>query len=59
MMASTTLYRASGLALLIGALVVLIGLVLRVVDPGATLAQQASALYVFSKSSRMWWCLAG
>jgi hypothetical protein len=48
MMSSATLYRASGLTLLSGALVLLIGLVLRVVDPGTTLAQQASALYVFA-----------
>ncbi len=35
-MSSGTLYRASGLALLLGSLLVLIGVALRALDPGIT-----------------------
>jgi hypothetical protein len=47
-MSSVTLYRASGLALLLGSLLVLIGFVLRALDPGINLTQEASALFVTS-----------
>ena len=47
-MSSGTLYRASGLALLLGSLLVLIGVVLRALDPGITPTQEASALFVCS-----------
>jgi hypothetical protein len=47
-MPSVTLYRASGLALLLGSLIVLIGFVLRTLDPGINLTQEASALFVTS-----------
>ena len=47
-MSSVTLSRASGLALLLGSLLVLIGFVLRALDPGITPTQEASALFVTS-----------
>jgi drug/metabolite transporter (DMT)-like permease len=47
-MSSVTLSRASGLALLLGLLLVLIGIVLRVLDPGINPTQEASALFVCS-----------
>ena len=47
-MPSATLSRASGLALLLGSLLVLIGIVLRALDPGVNTTQEASALFVVS-----------
>lgn len=47
-MSSVTLSRASGLALLLGSLLVLIGMVLRVLDPGFTPTQEAGVLFVYS-----------
>lgn len=47
-MLPVTFYRATGLVLLCGYLVALIGFVLRAFDPGINLAQEASALFLYS-----------